>query len=167
MDETLFRFANSFYLTAPGFWAVLDGSTAVLVLGIAAAVLAWFTGEKRWILPAVVAVGLTDLVAVRAIKPAVNEPRPCTILEGVHGPGDWRHPDCGAGPAMPSAHAANTMALAVAIGSPPLMAVSLLVGVSRVVTGQHWPSDVAAGWALGAAVALAVREGAKKAFRWP
>jgi undecaprenyl-diphosphatase len=39
--------------------------------------------------------------------------------------------------------------LAVAI------ALTMIVGFSRVYLGVHWPSDVAAGWCVGAAWALA------------
>jgi len=45
--------------------------------------------------------------------------------------------------------AARVLLLVLAIG------VTAAVGVSRVALGVHWPSDVLAGWAAGAAWALA------------
>lgn len=68
--------------------------------------------------------------------------------------------------AFPSGHAANAMALGLGLAllvAPtrwrmPALAVGLafaaLVGLSRLVLGVHWPSDVAGGWALGAAWTL-------------
>jgi membrane-associated phospholipid phosphatase len=36
------------------------------------------------------------------------------------------------------------------------MVLAALVGVSRVVFGVHWPSDVVVGWALSTAIAIAI-----------
>jgi membrane-associated phospholipid phosphatase len=61
---------------------------------------------------------------------------------------------------FPSAHATSTTAAAIlmgrAIGLPPGAAAAVLVppmALSRVLAGVHYPSDVAAGVVLGAAVA--------------
>ncbi len=60
---------------------------------------------------------------------------------------------------FPSGHAASAAAFAgaVAIEAPalrlPLTTLAGLVGLSRVATGAHYPSDVAAGFLLGAGVA--------------
>lgn len=61
---------------------------------------------------------------------------------------------------LPSGHSASAAAFAVGVGleNPPLgMGLALLaglVGLSRVATGVHYPGDVFAGFALGAAVAV-------------
>lgn len=65
-------------------------------------------------------------------------------------------------PAFPSAHAGNSMIVYLTIAlllsadtrwrrpaAAFAFALSLLIGLSRVVLGVHWPSDVVGGWAFG------------------
>ena len=61
---------------------------------------------------------------------------------------------------LPSGHAASAAAFAVGVGleSPqlglPVAGLAGLVGLSRVVTGAHYPGDVLAGLAVGASIAV-------------
>jgi len=79
--------------------------------------------------------------------------------------------------AFPSGHAANSLTafLAVALIAVPVpyrwsatvaaLILGFMVGLSRIILGVHWPSDVVGGWALallsvGAALAIGRRSGA-------
>jgi undecaprenyl-diphosphatase len=68
---------------------------------------------------------------------------------------------------FPSGHAANSMlvllTVALLVARPgrerqwavaAALSLSFLIGVSRVMLGVHWPSDVVAGWAYGSLWAL-------------
>jgi len=130
----------------------------------------WKGGRRRrvWVVCALVAVGLSDLLSSRAIKAVLPRDRPChqraetgrmafpatRLVPGEHCPGS---------PSFPSSHAVNTMAVAV-VGwwftrrraRWAWFLLPLILGYSRVYLGYHYPSDVVGGWIVGGLVAGAV-----------
>jgi undecaprenyl-diphosphatase len=124
-----------------------------LALAVGVLIYAAVRRDVRMLAAAIVAVIASDLITVRVLKPAFDRERPC------RDPSVLTVDGCGAGESLPSAHAANSAAIAVACASPALLGVSAVVGVSRVVTGQHWPSDVGLGWLVGGCIGVAARAG--------
>ncbi|MEO6395388.1 MAG: phosphatase PAP2 family protein [Devosia sp.] len=110
-----------------------------------------------------VCIGLTSLVSTLA-KVAIGRGRPVDI--DAPGPfvfapdlGDW------ADQSFPSGHATTAFALATVLSMLslrwrwPAFGAAALVGLSRVVLGMHYPSDVLGGAALGIVGACAIRNG--------
>jgi len=110
-----------------------------------------YRGRASWLeLPSLVLlIGVTDRLGV-VLKHQLGRIRPCHIdaaVQGILG--------CGGKYSFPSNHALNTAALAgFVLALWPragifLAGLSLLVGISRVDMGVHYPSDVLAGWVIG------------------
>lgn len=120
----------------------------------------WRARAAPLILAAVLAVVATDLVGARLLKPMLSRSRPCYTLAR----GSVRQvvPAANAG-SLPSLHAANWFAAVTpfAVAAPPaapvLYLLATLMGLSRVVAGVHWPSDVLLGALLGLLMGLLAR----------
>ncbi|MFF9057499.1 phosphatase PAP2 family protein [Streptomyces sp. NPDC014882] len=135
-----------------------EHGTLWLAAGLAGAAL---DGARRgaWLRATALTAGAH--LAGMGVKRIVRRPRPTHVEHLVRTAG--RH-------SFPSAHATSAAAAAVAYGAlgahavPPLAAAMCL---SRLVVGVHYPSDVAAGAALGALAARVgtpwVRAGARRA----
>jgi membrane protein DedA with SNARE-associated domain/membrane-associated phospholipid phosphatase len=133
--------------------ALGSGAICWPLAAIAAAILA---ARRRWAELGVLVAGMAIVIAgVHEIKDAVDRPRPGDGLVAV------------SGSSFPSAHAAYStfyvwlavtivMRLRVGMARGALVvaggiALTALIGLSRVYLGVHYMSDVSAGWALGAA----------------
>lgn len=131
----------------------------------------WF-GSLWFLLPLLLLIALRwRRVAMLSLLALVSASAVCHLLKVLIGrprPELW--PGLSALPpdaAFPSAHATQAMAVAVAlccllpasmrpVVGGVLIVLAALVGVSRLYLQVHWPSDVVAGWLLGAGVALLV-----------
>ena len=129
----------------------LGDPTVLIGAGVVAAVWLWIAGHRHlpWVLAAIVLVGrgLSEAQKywIARVRPDL-EPHLVVVKTS----------------SFPSGHATSSMifytalAMTLSVGTGwhrPAVAgailLSLMIGLSRVMLGVHWPSDVVGGWAFG------------------
>jgi undecaprenyl-diphosphatase len=154
IDTAAFHFIN-FTIANPVTDFVMPLITTDLHLkmfyGLCLALILW-RGDRRLriaIIFSLITVAITDQLSSSVLKPLIARPRPCLEME-VH-----LLVGCGSGYAMPSSHAANLFGQAyffrsVAPSSTKyLIPLAIVVALSRVFVGVHYPADIIIGAALG------------------
>ena len=114
-----------------------------------------------WTLPPLMWLGAESAFVNLGLKRVARRSRPATVHEHdfrLRVPSDT---------SFPSGHAASAALMAVILSedspaAPLWTALALGIGISRVHVGVHHPSDVAAGWAVGAALGVLAR----RSRRW-
>jgi undecaprenyl-diphosphatase len=156
VDPPVLRaFANAHLVPTARLLTHLGDSWTVLLASLLAAGGLLLRGHRRRAILLLVIV-LSEKLLVEAMKAGFDRARPDVLGRQVtvHNM------------AFPSGHSANAMAgwLAIALLATDArmrrpavalaLAVALTVGVCRMILQVHWPSDVAGGWAFGAAWTL-------------
>jgi undecaprenyl-diphosphatase len=155
IDVAIFRWINegwsspcldpffSFITQYQNFYIILIPWTVYLLI--------WGKAKGRWLVGSI-ALGLfiADQTSAHVLKPWIHRLRPCNTLDGVLTP-------MGKSEAFsfPSSHGSNMgvsmflLSMAFPAWRPLFILIALLVGLSRIYLGLHYPSDVLSGYALG------------------
>ncbi|NBX93160.1 MAG: phosphatase PAP2 family protein [Proteobacteria bacterium] len=174
LDLMIFRAVNS--ISGPAWLedlALLLSSSWMwwLVFGafLMGAVFFRKTRLLKTLLVCVFALIVSDVVSARLLKPTIKRYRPCYQLEV-----NVRTIKCGSQYGMPSSHAANAAAVlavtAAVFGLFYLWAggiLALLVGLSRIYLGVHFPADILVGFMVGSSLGWLVLLLVKKISTWP
>jgi membrane-associated phospholipid phosphatase len=180
MNAALFHFIND-GMRSPAldvlFPVFSDKDLVVIPLFAALCVTLYFGGRRTrtGVLALVLALAIADFGSEEVLKPLIGAMRPYAVEDSVHlhRNGQWMEYkavwydlDSRKSFGMPSSHAANIAAAALVLTLlwRPLawvaVPLAVMVGLSRVYTGNHYPVQVLAGWAWGAACGYAAWRGA-------
>lgn len=170
-DVVLFTFLNGTLSNPVGdfLWPFITDWDRFLVIRILL-VAVWLglivRGGKRGRIAAVLVmlvVFCADQLSSSVIKPLVQRPRPCHVVDGVQAvPEVHLLVHCGGGKSFPSSHAVNTFAVATLFAffyrrwRWALFGCAAIVSFSRVAVGVHYPSDILGGALIGMGVGWCV-----------
>ncbi len=96
-----------------------------------------------------ICIAFSDQISSHLLKPLIGRPRPCHVFD-VH-----LLVGCGGGKSMPSSHAANLFGQAVLFwkiapkSAKYLFPLAVVVALSRIFVGVHYPFDVLVGTGVG------------------
>lgn len=142
---------NRFLDILMSFVTQLASLPAVVALGL----ILWFYNDEEYngIARELLIILITTHVFVQLIKFLTRRPRPFRVEQQIVA----KHPPttkC----SFPSGHSCAAFSVALTLGfffhilAVPLLSLALLVGVSRIYLGAHYPSDVLGGLAIALAV---------------
>ena len=164
MNEALFYFLNNFVLRSKLFDALIIFGAEYLIWVLAAALIAiLFYGllaRRTKVAGSLALVFVAAAIAwgvAQVIKYFYASPRPFLVLPDVnvlflHGDND----------SFPSGHATFVFALATALYfyhrqlAYLYFVGAVLIGLSRIIVGIHWPVDILAGYVLGGATSVMI-----------
>ncbi|UCD64331.1 MAG: phosphatase PAP2 family protein [Candidatus Zixiibacteriota bacterium] len=165
IDKSIFLFVNG-NLANPitdFIMPVITNDWGLRVVYALAMVTLLITGKARlrWlVLFSAITLLLTDQISAGYLKPLIARVRPCHVLTDIN-----LLVDCGGGYAMPSTHAANVFGQAALFSYHYrrawwyLCLIAVLVALSRLFVGVHYPGDILAGAVLGAVIGLLLAVG--------
>ncbi len=162
LDELLFGAVNGFSTPMlSALWVTLSSRLFLLsVTAILAVTCSVRLGLKQWrcMLSFGLAFAVVDGLGSQVLKPLFHRLRPNAVLP----PGTFFQLDSASSGSLPSLHAANAMLIALLASAvfpklrAPFLGLAVLVSLSRLGVGVHWPSDILLGALWGAGVGWSV-----------
>jgi len=157
MQIAIIRFFDSIATPALDFlgeFFTLFGEDTVFILMIA--FILWCGSKKKGF--AIYSTLLTSLVAMSTLKALVRSPRPFEVLPDIQG----KRVETATGYSFPSGHTTGAASfyssIAVTLRKQWISIICgfliLMVAVSRMYLGVHWPLDVVAGLILGVSITI-------------